>query len=131
MSRNRFIVPDTVRIPLSNEEWIEIKKELNAGEERKQSALALVPILLNGKIVDRVDWSQYEILRALLWLVKWHVHDEKGEVPPLTLDSIRALDVETFNEINDHIYVHVMEIAALKKAAKNPSGTNDGQTSTS
>lgn len=129
MSRNRFIVPDTVKINLSDEEWIEIKKELNAGEERKQSALALVPIMLNGKIVDRVDWSQYELLRAHLWLVNWHLHDAEGNVPPLTLDSLRALDITTFDEINDIIFKHVMETATAKKAVKNPSGTNDAQTS--
>lgn len=131
MSRNRFITTERIRINLSDEEWIEIKKELNAGEERKQASLALVPIVVEGKIVDRIDWSQYELLRTSLWLVDWHIHDADGKVPVLSLDSIRALDVETFEEINGAIFKHLMELAVSKKVAKNPSGTNVDQTSIS
>jgi hypothetical protein len=120
MSRNRFVVPEVVRINLSDEEWIEIKKELNAGEERRHFNLATIPFVVNGQVVERVDWSQYEILRVHLWLVKWHIHDEKGEVPLLSLDAIRALDVPTFEEINQHIVAHILQQKELKKAQANP-----------
>ena len=129
MSRNRFLQPEIVRIALSEEEWIEIKKELNAGESRKQASLAMFPVMLDGKVVDRIDWSQYELLRANLWLTAWHLHDSAGNVPKLSLDALRALDVETFEEINNAIFKHIMETIELKKASKNPSGTNLDQIS--
>lgn len=126
MSRNRFVISNqTVRIPLSEEEWIEVKKELNAGEERKASSLALVPTKVDGKIIDRVDWAVYELYRTHLWLVDWHIHDENGKVPSLSLDSLKALDIDTFNEINDLIFKHILEQEKSKKAAKNPSGSKD------
>lgn len=123
MSRNRFTIPDVRRIYLKDsnqEEWFEIKKELNAGEERRQSALGMLPVDVGGRIMDRVDWGVYELLRCQLWMTNWHLHDEKGEVPPLTLDALRALDPETFHEINNSIYEHIEELAAAKKKAKTP-----------
>jgi len=128
MSRNRFVKPETVRLKLSEEEWVEIKKELNAGEARKQASLAVVPHILEGRVVDRVDWSQYELLRMELWVVDWHLHNAEGKVPKLSLDALRALDVTTFNEINDLISQHVVESLTSKKVELNPSGTNDAPT---
>lgn len=125
--RSRFVSLLTKRLYLQDsgvEEWFEVKKELNAGEDRTQANLALVPMFVDDvdsdgkptkKIVDRIDWSQYELLRMHLWVTAWHVHDANGNVPPLSLDAIRALDVETFNEINDALFAHMLEGQEEKK----------------
>ena len=119
MSRNRFVVPEVKRIPLSEDEWIEVKSELNAGEQRRQIALAYTPVALpDGRVVDRRDLSQYELMRVHLWLTAWHIHDAAGNVPPLSLDAIRALDVETFEEINDKIYEHIVSVEMLTAEKK-------------
>jgi hypothetical protein len=119
-----FVVPETVRINLSDDEWIEVKKELNVGEERRHFSLASVSTVIDGRVVEHTDWSMYEILRAQLWMTKWHVHDENGEVPPLSLDAIKALTVDVFEEINQAIISHATEQAEIKKARTNPRGTS-------
>lgn len=134
MSRNSFAETDVTKIYLDDmkEEWFEAKNDLNAGEDRKQAHLALVPIQIEDldaegkpildaegkpskRILDRIDWSQYELLRAHLWITAWHIHDKQGNVPALSLDSIRALSVETFNNINLLLFAHMMKQAAEKK----------------
>lgn len=131
--RNRFVVPETVRYTLSEDEWIEVKKELNAGEERKLASLAMVPtpITVDGKtkIVDRIDWSQWDLLKAELWMTSWHLHDSTGNVPPLSLDSLKALDIKTFSEITSIIDRHAIESQSAKKGNASQSGTKSDQTS--
>lgn len=141
MSRNSFAGSDVTRIYLDDakEEWFEAKDELNAGEDRKQAHLALVPFEIaeldgegrpvvgeDGKpvkrIIDRIDWSDYELLRANLWITAWHIHDKKGNVPTLSLDAIRALKTEVFNHMNLLLYGHIMgKIQEKKKGTTIPT----------
>lgn len=146
MAPNRFAVIGKKKIFLFNseEEWIEIKDTLNVGDQKRQDALAIVPAvvkkvnalgILEDVVVDRTDWGLYEILRAELWLLSWHIHDAEGNVPPLNLDSIKALDAETFNEITVKIFDHIMEVQnakleAKKKAMKTQLGLGSEATST-
>lgn len=133
--RNRFVVPATVRYNLSDDEWIEVKKELNAGEERKLASIAMVPTPFvdpqtgKARVIDRIDWSLWDLMKAELWMTAWHLHDVTGNVPPLTLDSLKALDVPTFSEITKIIDRHSVESVAAKKGTASPSGTKSDQTS--
>ena len=40
MSRNRFVKPETVRLPLSDEDWIDVKRSLTYGEAKRAAAKA-------------------------------------------------------------------------------------------
>lgn len=119
MGRNRFITPISKRIHISDGDWIEVKQELDAGDSRKQDSLAVVPVPIEVKgkveIHDRVDFSQYEIMRTFLWLTDWSLCGPDGNRRPLTLEAVRSLDVDTFEEVNRAIFNHVMEMAAEKK----------------
>jgi len=121
MARSRFITPGVTRIPISDGDWIDVKSELSAGDQRRQDVLAMHPRIIEGKLMDVVDWSEYEILRAHLWLVDWSfiklVNDKPTPVP-ITVDSIKSLDLETFEEINNLIFKHIMAVIAEKKTKK-------------
>jgi hypothetical protein len=130
MSESSFIEPESERIPLSKDgEWIEVKKRLNTGEKRRQDCLAIVPIEVNGRIVDHVDPSMYEILLVELWLVKWSLFDDKGDVRPLSLSAIKALDPAKFDEIRDRLLAHITKQIRDKKKGTTPPPPNETNSS--
>lgn len=118
-ARVRFVTPGTTKINISDGDWIEVKSELNAGDQRRQDALATKPQMVNGEVRDVTDWGEYEILRAHLWLTAWSLtmpDGKGGQVPvPITVDNIKALEIETFNEINHAIWQHMRAWIELKK----------------
>lgn len=122
MTRNRFASVDSDRIQLSDGLWIEVKSELDAGDQRKMDSLAVVPIVIDEKIVDRVDWSKYELLRTHLWLTGWNLtrldKDGKDYQVPLSIDSLAALTNEDFDEINSAVYKHIMTTVMEKKSKR-------------
>lgn len=133
-----FAVPEVVRLNLKIEgEWIEIKKVLNAGEERKQAFLAKTHVVVDGKLYDTVDWSEYEFLRDDLWITAWHIHDAQGNVPPKSVAALKALTVEKFNEIDNAVLAYIINQATEKKKERmtppslNEIASNDVLTSTS
>lgn len=131
MSRNRFVSTDTHKIPLSDGDWIEVKKDLNTGDQKRlEQAGSGTPIRINdGTIHTPIDWSRYEIERAAIFLTNWHVHrvDTDGIPVPVPLldkdgkvqvDAIEALDPFDFEEINKAIFKYVMDRAAEKNALR-------------
>jgi hypothetical protein len=119
--RNCFVGTDTQKYPLSEEgEWIVIKKQLNNGEKKQEDEAGIVHKAVGDKIFRSVDWGLYEMLRATIWLTAWHIHDSEGNVPPLCLESIQALDPVVFEEINKVIFTHRQKVEDAKKVLLNP-----------
>lgn len=120
MARDRVAKLETKRIEISDGDWIQVKTRLNAGDQRKHDALGIVPIFIDGALHDRIDWSMYEFERADLWITDWSLttksSDDKVVPIPKTIDGLRALDDETFNEINAVLYQHILQIITAKKA---------------
>jgi hypothetical protein len=119
-----FIDPETITCPISGGRWIKIKKYLNIFDQRRAESAGVIYAKVEETddqgnkiktIVDRVDWSMYEIARAEIWLVKWHMPDSQGEPRELNIDSIKALNPEIFDEISHAIFKRVTEIAEEKK----------------
>ena len=118
MPRERFTQPGTKRLEISDGDWLLVKTGLNAGDQRKQDTLAVVPVLIDGRTVDRIDWSMYEFLRTDLWLVDWSLtKTENGKTVAITksVDALRALDPDDFDEINNAVYRHIVEWVASRK----------------
>lgn len=117
----RFVAPEAVRIPLKNgTDWIEVKKELTAGEERayRTKAFKRVSGLVDARDANRdpdveVDWAQLAFARVEAYLVEW---SEKRQITP---EAIRALSGEDFAEIDALITSH---IAAMSEEKKLPAG---------
>jgi hypothetical protein len=94
--RNRFVTPATVRLELSDGDWIEIKERLTYGEERKLANSALVATSANG---FQVDLARAQLLRMEIWLTDWSFVDNNGKSVPLTPSAIQNLDPDTAEEI--------------------------------
>lgn len=126
MSRNRFTVVEHTTIPLSGDEWIMVKKDLNNGDAKLLDEAGLNhPVLVEGKIIRPIDWSRYEIERAAIYLLDWNLRDGNNKEMPLkkadgTIDinMLKALNPEDFDEVNAAILKHALERGKEKNALR-------------
>lgn len=120
MSRNRFVQPEIVRLPLSDGDFVNIKKQLTHGE-REDFFATIAPFDLGG--LSRVDRHLLRTTRVLTYLVGWSLVGKDGAPVPYSLDlserertdTIRGLDPDTFDEIHKAIEGHIEAIDATRK----------------
>jgi hypothetical protein len=132
MGRNRFPTQKTVRCELSDGDWIEIKEDLNNGDTKQLEQSGVQPPRNDGtgRIVIPVDWAQYELERALIFLTDWSFRDAADKPVKITMDALKALEPETFVEVHKAISDHVVARAEAKKAeraAKQQSSTSTSE----
>lgn len=102
LGKNRFATVDTVRLELSDGDWIEVKRELTYGDILELQELSNTPD--EGDIV-RFNGREFSLNRILTWVVAWSFEDENGPVE-LTRDAVRALNAEAAGEINGALNEH-------------------------
>jgi hypothetical protein len=146
MARNRFVEPELVRVPLSDGDFINIKKALTHGE-REDMLSAISPHITVGQR-RQIDTRHVRTTKVLTYLVSWSLTDHDQPVPyspdlpeQERIDTIRSLDTYTFDEIHAAIENH--EIAAdaaragkktaiapskSKPISESPSGADGGMT---
>lgn len=117
----RFVTPETMRLELSEGDWIEVKERLNLWERDSLSGIPIeglgvesTKMPLEGK-----TYALYTLQRFKTWLVRWSFTDEEGKQVELSLDAIRNLDPDTADEITDALDAHIAAMEDLKKV---PSG---------
>jgi hypothetical protein len=132
MARNRFPLPTVERLPLSEGDWIEIKRELNVGEEKDVTLLAMREISQeDGTVKFRPDYQLMPFAKAVIYLVGWSFHNAKGPVKleddqKKRLAQLRALEPSSWEEIQTSIEQHEEKTADAKKPQ---GGTTDTETS--
>jgi len=116
MARCRVVQPETIPIPMSDGDRVEVKKELNAGEYHA---------LIND-MVERKPFS-----KLVAYLVGWSFVGLDGKLLPYSLeltadhrrDTIRSLDKATMRELIAVIDRHeAAEEAALEAKKKTRAG---------
>ena len=114
MSRNRFVDPNRARLQISEGDWLEVKCELNVGEQKMLEAAGV------RRSADGVEiiWEDYQIKRAAVWITDWSFQDSSGKQQEVSIEAIRALDVETFTEVQAALTVHIAAIAEQKKKVR-------------
>jgi hypothetical protein len=110
MTRDRFVSANTVRLELSDGDWIEVKERLTYGERSKLSAASFRSGHLGTDTVE-LDFEAYAVEKLATWLVDWSF-TRAGKSVPVSKAAIRALDPETADEIETALNVH---IEALEK----------------
>jgi hypothetical protein len=132
MARNRFPSPAVDRLPLSDGDFIEVKRDLTVGEEKDISLLAMREMSQeDGTIKFRPDYQLMPFAKAVIYLVSWSFHNAKGPVKleddqKKRLAQLRALEPETWTEIETAIGDHEDKVADAKKPQ---AGTTDTETS--
>jgi hypothetical protein len=115
---------DVVRLSLSDGDFIDVKKELNAGEYQALLAGITAPRAIGEKPV--VQSVELGMARALAFLVGWSFIglDDRPllyspDVPEtLRHDTLKSLDAETFQEIIRALDAHEAGVDAEKKRAR-------------
>lgn len=118
MARNRFVLPEVKRLPLSDGDWIEVKVRLNYGEQQELSSSALSDVRQNADTKDtsiKLDMKSYNIRRLGMWLTDWSFQLNGKPTTP-SESMIGKLDPDTVNEIDEALSRHIEEQSELKKA---------------
>lgn len=113
----RFVSPETVRIDLGPNEWIEIKKELNADEQDTFRTASYGRVVQgdNGKDEMQVNWKAMFQARVLTYLVDWSLK------VPCEKSAILNLAPEDFKRVDEAIRAYLAKDAEEKK--QNAGGT--------
>ena len=120
MGRCRIVQPATDRIPISDGDWIEVKRDLTYGERTHASAAVIGEVRADGWMRPNLDGSAAQIVA---YLVDWSLVDMEDKRIPIRTDAeklsaIKSLDEATVKEISDAIETHAKARDAELDAAK-------------
>lgn len=120
MGRNRFVVPNVVRLPLSDGDWIEVKERLTVGEARRATQSFVGSITSEGARTPNT--AELGLGQVLAYLVDWSFRDANDKPVSVSFDAIKALDIEAFREIDDALDAHITRVDAedAKKKTTTP-----------
>jgi hypothetical protein len=127
--RCRFVQPTVVRLPLDGGEWIDVKKELNAGEARHVYA-SLVKSMVAGKPPE-LDAERVGVTKLLAYVVGWSLLNYDGRPEPVSEEALRVLDQETYQDIIRAVDDHDLVSEAARHARKNGLDGETGLPATS
>jgi len=103
MGRYRFIDPESVRIEISDGDWIEIPKELSIADDIKF-----------GRARSDNDF----IAMLAIMVQEWSFVDRDGQKMPVGPDTISHLDRDTAFEIASAVAKHYSSMKDQKKASR-------------
>src|SRR5262245_17376180 len=118
MTRSRFVRPDTVLLPLSDGDWLLVKKRLNNGEQRELFRRIYIRAADGSFVVDedgnpKVDITLIGFALVTTYLVDWSLTDHSGEKmliaqqpPELIAATVDALEPEEFAEVRTAVEQH-------------------------
>jgi hypothetical protein len=102
-------------------DWIDVKKELNAGEHRRVFT-NLVKTMKAGESAV-LDPDQVGKTQILAYIVGWSMVDAKNNPVPFSATTLDAVDHETYAEISAAVDAHNDSAVAARAERKNvPAG---------
>jgi hypothetical protein len=127
-----FVRPETVRLPLSGDHFIDVKKRLNHGEQEDMHA-RWSPFITPGA-PPQFDRREVRTGKVLVYLLGWSLMNNGTPVPigpdvpeAMRLDTIRSLDPDRFLEIYTAIEAHEVAMDRERAAQKKMiGGSPDG-----
>ncbi len=123
MGRCRFVQPDITTLTLSDGDWIEVKTELNAGEQRRVFSRLVKAMHFSEK--PEIDPEQVGLSKVVAFLVGWSAPVKVSE------SAINSLDPATYSEIVAAIDAHESAGDAAREALKNATGDETKSLTTS
>jgi len=121
--RKRFVVPDIVRLTLSDGDWLEVKKTLTVGEERAAIATVIGRTNQDGSRTPNMDVLGMGEVAA--YIVDWGgpgFTDAKDKPVAYSFDALKSIDPATYKEIDEAIDAHKAKAAAEADEAKKGHG---------
>jgi hypothetical protein len=123
--RSRFADGSADRLPLSDGDWVLVRRELTFGQQRRLAGAGLAgydAAALEGARL-KVDVAAFDIEKLVTWVMDWSFTDEDGAHIAVSRERIEALTPETAQEIGAALDAHI-EAQAAKKA---PGATGTGK----
>lgn len=120
MARCRFVTPHVIRLPLSDGDWLDVKRELNAGETLRVWTNLVKEFkpgerpTLRPELVGRTKILEY--------VVGWSLVDAKGEPVAFTSAALDGLDTDSYAEIVAVIDTHDEEVEKAQAERKKSQG---------
>ena len=111
----RFVKPETVRLDLSEGDWIEIKRDLSRAEQIRLDTAGLGN--RTGSTVA-IDYVAMAYARITTYLLDWSFKGPDGKDAPITKAALENLSGETFDEIDGAILKHIEAREEEKKLPK-------------
>ena len=135
---SRFVRPETVRLELSEGDWLLVKRRLTAGESRRAFTRTVKRMEIGSK--PELDPEGLGLALIVQYLIDWSFTDDDGVVvpirdqpPELVEATLLLLDHDSFREIDRVVRDHdVRQGEAMAEEKKTRSGvTASSATSTS
>jgi hypothetical protein len=104
MGRNRFVQPDIVRLPLSDGDYLDVKRYLTIKEVRRIFVRQIKPGVIGEKQMLNPD--QVGLSKVMEYVVGWSFTDQDGRPVPFSEDAVENLDPESFQEILAAVDAH-------------------------
>jgi hypothetical protein len=113
--------PETVRLEISQGDWLLVKKHLTAGEQRA----IFRRMMRDGITGDRIDSVRVGWSKMIGYLLDWSIQDADGKPVAIAGKSdeeigaaLDALDVDSFKEILHAIEEHEADTNKAMEAEK-------------
>jgi hypothetical protein len=121
VSKQRFIQPGTARLDLSDGDWIEVKVELDYGEQQQLRIASMQPLAIERdmSLEDmQIQLNPFLLRQTLieLYLVDWSFRDADDRPVPLNRTTLLSLDPETVDEMEAAINAHAAAVTSAKNA---------------
>jgi len=110
-----------VRLPLSEGDWIEVKKELNAGEQRRVFT-NLVKTMQAGEKPE-LNPEQVGKTKILAYVIAWSFTDGAGKAVPFSATALDNVDPDTYAEIMAAVDAHDEAADKARTERKNAPST--------
>ena len=125
-----FVRPDTVRLNLSEGQWILVRQRLNIGEQRAAQARTYT-VDANGQW--KLDPQHIDQALVVAYLLDWSLTDDDGKpvvIRGLAADALAMLldnlAPERFGELRDAITAHIDAVTSARtEEKKTQSGGTD------
>lgn len=122
MGKNRFASADTVRLELTEGDWIEVKSEISYGERQTLIAAGVQASAgADGKSSVVMDFAAINVRDMATWIVDWSFCDAKGKPVAVSVAAIEALNEETAAEVDAALKAH--KLRAEKNAPTTAGST--------
>ena len=124
----RYRQPEQVRIPLTQGDWLIVKKHLTAGETRR----VFRRMIHKGATGDEIDSLQVGLSKMIVYLLDWSFQDPNGnpvvirdQSDQVKADVLEDLPVDAFAEVLKAIEAHEKATEAEREdEKKTDTGSN-------
>jgi hypothetical protein len=121
VGRSRFVKPEVVRLPLSEGDWLDVRKRLTVGEERAAFQQIVSDVGTEGGRW-KPNFEMIGVAQVAAYVVGWSLVDDEGIAVPFSVEAVQGLEPASFREIEQAVDAHIKRVEEELAASKNGTG---------